>query len=516
MKIIGSRLQVRRDRDRHQVNLPPGPTPLEDVAEGSRKPKKRALLIGVRQTLGGLQPLGGPHKDVAAMKLLLIEKYQYDPKDIVVLVDTKDSKQKQPTHDNMLAEMKSLVRGAAPGDRFFFHYAGHAIQVDNEDNTEEDKMDECIVPCDATHHPDDPMLVKDDLLREILVDALPTGSHLVAIFDSCHSASLLDLKHFRCNRVYVPWMSKGRRKSDSIWRANVRRDAALVNFRTIHQTSRMDNNTVKTRKTSIDLLYEAPENNEHSLPSTPASHAVDFITESHNSDSTSTSTSVPTSSSRPQSISIVTNAISPNSRQRKLSRSNTRGRSRRSTSIYKSTFAPRSWFEDRPGDDDDDEPTVCESPIEQYCSGLCRDRSAPSPAVSRRPTWNGRSPVSAFRLPLGPPAEVISLSSCKDSQQSWEDLKGSSMTQTLVEILKTDPHPTLKDFMLNLSHDMHRKLLHIHSANKEYKKKKKRWRLKHCRTLSPRGDTNGAEISNFQDPQLSSHKPLDMNSRLVL
>ncbi|KAL0065192.1 hypothetical protein AAF712_007862 [Marasmius tenuissimus] len=261
----------------------------------------------------------------------------------------------------------------------------------------------------------------------------------------------------------------------------VRRDAALVNFRTIHQTSRMDNNTVKTRKTSIDLLYEAPENNEHSLPSTPASHAVDFITESHNSDSTSTSTSVPTSSSRPQSISIVTNAISPNSRQRKLSRSNTRGRSRRSTSIYKSTFAPRSWFEDRPGDDDDDEPTVCESPIEQYCSGLCRDRSVPSPAVSRRPTWNGRSPVSAFRLPL-----------------------------------ETDPHPTLKDFMLNLSHDMHRKLLHIHSANKEYKKKKKRWRLKHCRTLSPRGDTNGAEISNFQDPQLSSHKPLDMNSRLVL
>ena len=51
-----------------------------------------------------------------------------------------------------------------------------------------------------------------------------------AVFDSCHSCSLLgrfcisfwftanyiilDLEHFRCNRVYVPWRNKGRRKSD--------------------------------------------------------------------------------------------------------------------------------------------------------------------------------------------------------------------------------------------------------------------------------------------------------------
>ena len=97
------------------------------------------------------------------------------------------------------------------------------------------------------------------------------------------------------------------------------------------------------------------------------------------------------------------------------------------------------------------------------------------------------------------------------------------MTQTLVDILgeqclttfqlvilrtdrlaDKDPHPTLKDFMTNLSHAMHSRLLRMHFANKEYKRKKKRWRLRTRRTASPRGDTNGAEISNFQDPQVGA------------
>ena len=30
---------------------------------------------------------------------------------------------------------------------------------------------------------------------------------------------LADLEHFRCNRVYVPWMNKGRRRSNSRWNA---------------------------------------------------------------------------------------------------------------------------------------------------------------------------------------------------------------------------------------------------------------------------------------------------------
>ncbi|KAF8206944.1 hypothetical protein K438DRAFT_1815410 [Mycena galopus ATCC 62051] len=95
---------------------------------------------------------------------------------------------------------------------------GHTTQVENRSNSEEDGMDECLVPVDGEEHK-----IVDNELRRHLVEALPPGSSLVAVFDSCHSASLLDLAHFRCNRVYVPWRSKGRRRSDDRWNAVVRR-----------------------------------------------------------------------------------------------------------------------------------------------------------------------------------------------------------------------------------------------------------------------------------------------------
>ncbi|KAL0569231.1 SCF ubiquitin ligase complex subunit cdc4 [Marasmius crinis-equi] len=493
MKMICSRLQARRDK--LQANIPAGPTPLEDVANETKKPKKKALLIGVEYSTSGENALKGPHKDIAAMKKLLVEKYQYDPKDIVTLVDTKDVKsQKQPTHDNMITEMQKLVHGAAAGDRFFFHYSGHAIQVPNQDSKEEDGMDECIVPCNSNGSPNDANLIKDDVLKKILVDTLPTGSHLVAIFDSCHSASLLDLKHFRCNRVYVPWISKSRRKSDSMWLATVRKNAGLVKTRTIHQTSRMSNDIVKTRKTTVDRMYNTPDLD---LPATPASHL-----DVESSQSTQ-STLVASATSRPQTPKL-TRGISLSINEPKPSQSMTRGRKRRSTSSFKSSYTP--WFTG-PGYD--------EPPVEQYCTGQCR--CCPSPVMSRRSTiGNGRSPISAFRLPPDPPADVISLGSCKDSQTAWEDLEGSSMTKMLVDILSSDPHPTMKDFMSRLSHTMHGRLLKMHEANKEFKKTKKKWRLKRKRRALPEGDMKGAEISNFQDPQLSSHQPLDMESRLEL
>ncbi|KAJ7881140.1 caspase domain-containing protein [Mycena olivaceomarginata] len=187
---------------------------------GNTSQSEKALLIGITYGAGdagtSYGELKGPHADVAAMRALLVARYNYAESDIVVLLDEKDAAV-QPTRANILHAIDELVRGARKGDRFFFHYCGHTTQVENRSNSEEDGMDECLVPVDGEANK-----IVDNELRRHLVAALPVGSSLVAVFDSCHSASLLDLAHFRCNRVYVPWLSKGRRRSDERWNAVVR------------------------------------------------------------------------------------------------------------------------------------------------------------------------------------------------------------------------------------------------------------------------------------------------------
>ncbi|KAJ7136906.1 caspase domain-containing protein [Mycena epipterygia] len=189
------------------------PAPNATSPDPDPPPKKKALLIGISTAVGYAQ-LKGPHGDVALMRGLLVEKYGYAEGDIVTLLDGEedgigDVKGIQPTRVNILRAIGDLVRGARRGDRFFFHYCGHTTQVENRSNSEEDGMDECLVPLDG-----EAGMIMDNELRRHLIDPLPVGSTLVAVFDSCHSASLLDLAHFRCNRVYVPWLSKHRRKSD--------------------------------------------------------------------------------------------------------------------------------------------------------------------------------------------------------------------------------------------------------------------------------------------------------------
>ncbi|KAJ7110956.1 caspase domain-containing protein [Mycena epipterygia] len=206
-------------------------TSSEKQPSAESAPKKKALLIGIsypESNGSGYAPLKRAHRDVALMRNLLVNRYGYALGDVVTLLDSHDSL--QPTRTNILRAIVDLVRGARRGDRFFFHYCGYTIQVEHRSNSEEDGidewlvqedgMDECLVPADGEEH-----MITDDELRRHLIDPLPVGAALVAVFDSCHSASLLDLAHFRCNRVYAPWVSKARRRIDERWNAVVRQHA---------------------------------------------------------------------------------------------------------------------------------------------------------------------------------------------------------------------------------------------------------------------------------------------------
>lgn len=98
-----------------------------------------------------------------------------------------------PTKQNILQGIKWLVQDASANSRLWISYSGHGSWTwDNSKNSEEvDRRDETIVPCDYEQSGQ----ILDDELKRILVDVLPEKSRLTAIFDSCHSGTVLDLPH---------------------------------------------------------------------------------------------------------------------------------------------------------------------------------------------------------------------------------------------------------------------------------------------------------------------------------
>jgi len=78
----------------------------------------------------------------------------------------------------------------------------------------------------------DEEVIVDDELKQILVVSLPVGCSLLAVLDTCHSGTMLDLPHFHCNSVYVPWQSKGERRTMTLQNINVRRQATTTDFST--------------------------------------------------------------------------------------------------------------------------------------------------------------------------------------------------------------------------------------------------------------------------------------------
>ncbi|KAH8828937.1 caspase domain-containing protein [Flagelloscypha sp. PMI_526] len=165
--------------------------------------RKTVLLVGISKTLPQdrsregkpFKPLNGPRQDVSNMKTLLLDKYHVHKDNITVMVDEDDiDPSLLPTRENILREIGKLTKNCQPGDEFIFYYAGHSDQRKNEDNTEEDGLDELIVTLDGGR-------ILDDDLNRLMIEPLKPNTSLIAILDTCHAQSLLDLYHYRCNRV---------------------------------------------------------------------------------------------------------------------------------------------------------------------------------------------------------------------------------------------------------------------------------------------------------------------------
>lgn len=147
---------------------------------------RKALLIGINY-VGTESELAGCINDVIHMKKYLLSE-GYEEADIRILTEAS---QVHPTYDNIVAGFDWLQRNATADSNLFLHYSGHGGSVYDSSTEESDHRDETICPLDM----DTKGQMKDDVIRTLLVDKLPAGCHFTALFDCCHSGTILDLRY---------------------------------------------------------------------------------------------------------------------------------------------------------------------------------------------------------------------------------------------------------------------------------------------------------------------------------
>lgn len=215
----------------YKRKTPPGPqraatssTACTDLSEISTQPSilsatSYAPTLASTSTahasdISGWGALEGPWEDIKRVKSFMDERWRYT--DVHMISDENEAL--ECSRENILKELEWLVQGAEKGHRLFLYYSGHGFQRPTRSPTEDDHMDEGMVPRDCLRPalrngkvtkpcPIDCLcppganycwkrtyqgMIRDNELYNILVKNL-NGANLLAIFDCCHSGTILDL-----------------------------------------------------------------------------------------------------------------------------------------------------------------------------------------------------------------------------------------------------------------------------------------------------------------------------------
>jgi hypothetical protein len=153
-----------------------------DINAAQRQSKKRALLIGC-DYIGTEYQLSGCINDVENIQTKL--KSQYGFNNIVIMTDNTD---KKPTKANILDELKNLLTSANSEDKLFLSFSGHGFKIKDTSGDEKDKLDEVFVSLDLDY-------INDDEIKIFINNNLKKNVTLFALFDCCHSGTILDLRY---------------------------------------------------------------------------------------------------------------------------------------------------------------------------------------------------------------------------------------------------------------------------------------------------------------------------------
>lgn len=158
---------------------------LEQDAGGAGGVRSWALLVGIDKYQQDRVPdLRGCVNDVAAMKRILLERFQVPADNIRILTDG------DATRENILSTFEQhLIGNVQEGDRVFFHYSGHGSQMRDVSNDEIDARDETIVPHDSRDPEGRVFDISDDELYELVQRLTAATNRAVLVLDCCHSGS---------------------------------------------------------------------------------------------------------------------------------------------------------------------------------------------------------------------------------------------------------------------------------------------------------------------------------------
>ncbi|KAI0659937.1 caspase domain-containing protein [Cubamyces menziesii] len=448
-------------------------------------PVKKGLLIGINYDRIPEDPeypaLHHARADTKEFAELLIAKYNYMRENVVVLVDEEGGDPRlAPTRANILYEIAKLVQDARSGDHFMFYFSGHSGQVESPTTEEDDGMDEYIVPVDYWEHPDDLRLEKrvilDNKLRKLLVDTLPVGANLTAIFDSCHSGTLLDLDHYLCNNVYFPWISPGFRNHNTLWRRVRRRNDECM--------SQTGVKVITTKHPRGDRRAKHQSSTgSRTKASTTCSVRIYQRKRVSQDEVLAYDTSVG-----------VCDSDNGKTRQFSVYRQPSRSIKRRKNTtlsmlleVYGSDISIAAIAQNPDIAEEFDVP-MCSSPVDMRpCNGFCEKVDTPASGPS-----------------------VISLAACGDSQTTWES-KHHSFTQRLLE---PNPHQPIGQLVRNLTFQLYKHSRKLHTWSK---RRRESWKAKQKGQVADPGFVKEGtpdptlELENFSEPQLGSLRTLTLN-----
>jgi len=143
--------------------------------------KKKALLIGINY-LNTPYALSGCIDDTTRMNQFLTDS------GVTICNTLTDHTPTKPTKANILSAFQQMITESVPGDLLIFYFSGHGSSTFDYTGDEADGKDEMIISLDL-------QAILDDEFKKILSTKMKEGVSLFALFDSCFSGTMFDLKY---------------------------------------------------------------------------------------------------------------------------------------------------------------------------------------------------------------------------------------------------------------------------------------------------------------------------------